>query len=218
MKFDVSSLLREIALTETYQRSSRLPPGIDPASVPVDRFAVAELKPLSPEQLAWSLMTSAGWVAAYEQSARAAIDGDPRLAELLALDPERAAKRAEMEEVYVHSALAGNCGPFVTLFAGAAGQAATNFQATVHQALFLSNGDQVRALLQPGGYLVGRAAAADMHQAADELYLAAYARRPDREEALAVAAYLAARPDDRAVAVQELVWSMWMSPEFRFNH
>jgi hypothetical protein len=218
MKFDVRGLLREIALSQTYQRSSRLPAGVDPASVPGDRFAVADLKPLSPEQLAWSLMTSAGWVSAYEQSARASLDADPRLAELLALDPRRAAERAEMEEVQVYNSLQGNCAAFVSLFAGAPGQAASTFQATVHQALFLANGDPIRALLQPGGYLVGQVAAVDNHLAAEELYLAVYARRPEREEALETAAYLAARPNDRTVAIQELVWGMWMSPEFRFNH
>ncbi|MCA9102003.1 MAG: DUF1549 domain-containing protein, partial [Planctomycetales bacterium] len=44
--FDVKWYLRELALSQTYQRSSLLPEGIDPASPPAeDRYAVAILRP-----------------------------------------------------------------------------------------------------------------------------------------------------------------------------
>ena len=51
-KFDVKWLLREIALSKTYQRSSEVPAGAK--DLAPDRFAVAPLKPLSPEQLAYA--------------------------------------------------------------------------------------------------------------------------------------------------------------------
>ena len=53
-KFDVKWLLREIALSKTYQRSSELRAGVQ--SVSPSKFAVAQLKPLSPEQLAYAIM------------------------------------------------------------------------------------------------------------------------------------------------------------------
>ena len=43
-------LLREIALSDAYQRSSEVPTTLE--NVPEDRYLVAILKPLSPEQLA----------------------------------------------------------------------------------------------------------------------------------------------------------------------
>ncbi len=59
--YDLRFLLRELALTNTYQRSSRCPQGAE--GVNEDRFAVALLKPLSPEQLAWSMMQATGLTA-----------------------------------------------------------------------------------------------------------------------------------------------------------
>lgn len=56
-KFDVRALLRELALSHTYQRASRSAAAV---TVGPERFASAALKPLAPEQLAWSLMTATG--------------------------------------------------------------------------------------------------------------------------------------------------------------
>src|SRR5207237_1043850 len=59
-KFDMRYFLHELALSQTYQRSSELPAGTkegEPA-----RFTAANLKPLTPEQLAWSLMQASGQV------------------------------------------------------------------------------------------------------------------------------------------------------------
>lgn len=56
--FDVKWLLREVALSATYQRSSEVPAGL--SEVPADRYLVAALKPLSPEQLAFAVAQAAG--------------------------------------------------------------------------------------------------------------------------------------------------------------
>jgi hypothetical protein len=57
--FDMKWLLRELALTETYQRTSVLPAGLTPEP-PVDRYVVALEKPLSAEQLAASAWLATG--------------------------------------------------------------------------------------------------------------------------------------------------------------
>jgi hypothetical protein len=57
-KFDVRNLLREIALSKTYQRSSEPPAGVK--DLPAKSLRAARLKPLSPEQLAWALMQATG--------------------------------------------------------------------------------------------------------------------------------------------------------------
>ena len=57
-RFDVKWLLREIALSKTYQRSSEVPAAL--ADAPADRYLVAPLKPLAPEQLAFAVVQAAG--------------------------------------------------------------------------------------------------------------------------------------------------------------
>ncbi len=57
-KFDVKWLLREIALSETYQRSSFLPEGVE--KVPPESFRTAVEKRLSAEQLLASVLEATG--------------------------------------------------------------------------------------------------------------------------------------------------------------
>src|SRR5207302_9877111 len=57
-QFDLRWFLRELALSQTYQRSSR--PSADGHEADPASFTVASLKPLSPEQLAWSVMQATG--------------------------------------------------------------------------------------------------------------------------------------------------------------
>ena len=58
MGFDVKQMLRELTRSRVYQLSSELPEGV--TELPEDRFAARRLKPLSPEQLAWSIMQASG--------------------------------------------------------------------------------------------------------------------------------------------------------------
>ncbi len=55
---DVKWLVRQIALSDTYQRSSEVPATL--TEVPPDRYLVATLKPLSPEQLAFAISQAGG--------------------------------------------------------------------------------------------------------------------------------------------------------------
>src|SRR5262249_31141820 len=119
MNFDVRAFLRELALSQTYQRASAPPPGVK--DVPPALFAVMALKPLSPEQLAWGTMQATGLTDAERQALK---------------PPDEAALSAK---------LAKNVPSFVTVFGGPRGQPESpTFQATVDQALFLANGGQVR--------------------------------------------------------------------------
>lgn len=62
-RYDVKHLVRKLVRTEAYQRSSLLPPGAGKA-VPPESYRVALARPLSPEQLAWSLRLATGKVEA----------------------------------------------------------------------------------------------------------------------------------------------------------
>jgi hypothetical protein len=194
-KFDVRHFLREIALSATYQRSSELPAGAK--ELPVQSLATAHLKPLSPEQLAWSLMQATGLT-----------------------DAERKALGKGATEAALHGRLARNVGPFAATFGGKPGQSQAGFEATLDQALFLSNGQQVRGWLAPRpGNLTDRLTRLKEPAAvADELYLSVLTRLPDADERKEVADCLKGRTADRTAALQELAWALIASAEFRFNH
>ncbi|MGE0610106.1 MAG: DUF1549 domain-containing protein [Pirellulales bacterium] len=218
--YDLRALLREIALSETYQRSSELPEGFDEASIPPRAFAVAKLKPLSPEQLAWSALQAVGHVEAYRSSFLNQVAADSRLAELYAADDRRAVLHDEMAESFTFNILHGYGQQFASLFAGAPGPGSSDSQATVHQALFIANGNLVSGLLgaTPSSLSGTLAKASDTHVLAEDLYLSILCRLPSREEELEIADYLADRTTDRPAALQELVWALLASGEFRFNH
>jgi hypothetical protein len=97
---------------------------------------------------------------------------------------------------------------------------ATDFQTSVNQALWIGNSPDVAGSLKPGGEnLAARLLAlADDESIANEAFVAVFSRLPGADEKADVAAALAGRADDRAVAIAELLWAMLASNEFRFNH
>ncbi len=195
LKFGVKAFLKQIALSQTYQRSSRLPKGVE--EVAPQAFAAAALRPLSPEQLAWAMMQASGLTEA-----------------------ERKALGKNATEAALHARLAGNVALFIKVFGGPAGQPDEGFEATLHQTLFLKNGAQLRGWLtpRPGNLTERLTRLADPAAVAEELYLSVLTRYHSGEERQEVADYLAGRREDRAAALQELVWALLTSAEFRFNH
>ncbi len=148
MRYDIKAFLRELALTRVYQRSSEPPAGASPGDdgAGASTFVVASLKPLTPEQLAWSVMQGLGLVAQTRLQVEEKLDGhDPKMRAILQTDARRRALRVTMIEEAVHDQLQGNVAAFVRQFAAAAGQPQDATEPTVHQALFLSNGRQIQA-------------------------------------------------------------------------
>jgi hypothetical protein len=195
-QFNIRWLLRELALSQTYQRSAELPPGMKEPRA--DSFAVAQLKPLTPEQLAWSLMQATGLT-----------------------DAQRKALGAKATADAIYGRLAGNVTTFATLFGGAPGQPADpGFQATLDQTLFVSNGTLLRTWLVPQvGNLTDRLGhLKEADAVAEELYLSILTRPPSAQEKQETVDYLSQRSADRAAALQELTWALLASAEFRFNH
>jgi hypothetical protein len=179
------------------------------------RCAVATLKHLTPEQLAWSMMQASGALA----RERAAVEAEWNKNHPT---PDAAAQEArprEIEQAF-NDKMKAAATAFVSLFAAAPGQPQQDFQATVDQALFLANGGPLRSWIAPAdGNLTDRLAKiADPREAANELYLTVLSRAPSDAESGEVAGYLANRTADRAAAAQELVWALFCSTEFRFNH
>jgi hypothetical protein len=186
---DVKWLLREIALSKTYQRSSAAP-----ADAPPDRYLAAALKPLTAEQLAYAVAQATG-----------PVDAPKRGLARLAAEAARDARSAPLLV------------SFRRTFGGASGEPADGSEATLDQSLFLKHGATVRGLIAPkAGNLTDRIGKlTDGGAAADELFLSVLGRPPTAEERNDVAELLAG-PDRSAAA--EAVWALVASAEFRFNH
>jgi Protein of unknown function (DUF1549)/Protein of unknown function (DUF1553) len=181
-------------------------------------FAIGSLKPLSPEQLAWSLMQATGVVDAQRAAAAAELAKQKQSDTALPPAKQRIEREALLEKT-VYDKLAGNVATFVSVF-GQPAASLRDFQATVQQALFLTNGGTVNAWIAPrAGNLADRLLkVSDTAALADELYLSVLSRRADDAERTLVTEYLSAPGVDRKAAVQELIWSLVSSNEFRFNH
>lgn len=191
-KFDVKWLLREIALSQTYQRSSEAPA----ADLPASRFLVAQLKPLSPEQLAYAMMQATGFT-----------------------DAERLALGKNATDAALNARLAGNVAPFRNMFGTRPGEPEEGFVATLDQTLFLKHGAVVRNLIaaRPGNLLDRLSKLSDPAAVADELFLSVFTRPPTADEKQDVAAALRGA-SNRPAVLAEVIWALLASSEFRFNH
>jgi hypothetical protein len=220
-KYDLREFLRELALTRAYARSSEPPPDASEDSLAPERYAVASLRPLSPEQLAWSTMQATGIVAAYRANAQADLLGrDPRLQAIVQLDQARERLGRELIEKRVHDQLTPSVQTFVRIFGKPAGQPQEGGDATVQQALFLANGGTLSGWLENKPHLlIGQLLALnDPDASADRLYLSILTRRPTADERAEFRQVLETHKDQKARALQDLAWALLTSSEFRFNH
>ncbi len=218
--FDLRDFLRQLALSRTYQRSS-LPPKTLPAEMLApELFAVGQLKPLRAEQLAWSVMEATGTSTTTREALRSRFLRDPKMRDIFQLDAKRAVLLDRMVQQELARRMDGNVKVFVREFAPPSGEPQDQFHATAGQALFMNNGNLIRAWLVPrSANLTGRLLKIkDTDKLAEELYLSVLTRRPDPGERQAVAEYLKGREKDRAAAIQEMAWALLCSVEFRFNH
>ncbi len=183
-------------------------------------FEVAVLEQLTPEQLAMSTMQVVGLVDRYRAAAEAELNKKTPLKPEEQKDPKKLAERAKQIENETYKKLQGTIKRFVQLFAAAPGQPQHDFFASVEQALFYRNGGEIRGWLAPSGdNLTQRMIKLEDPAAiAEEAYLSVLTRRPTGEEAASVAGYLASRPKEKNVVVQEIVWALLSSAEFRFHH
>ena len=211
--YDVRGLLRELALSAAYQRSSLIPEGVTPESLPVDSYAVATMKGLSPEQLFESaLMATQANAVLEEQIDRAIADeeataegGEPIAEQIAALRQQKRTDRVAQ---------------FVAVFGGVPGQPEGEFSSSLPQALFLANSETVSAWVAPQrGNLADRLVALDRPaDVADTLFLTVLTRLPVPDERQLVKERVDAVGDGRKSAITALVWSLLASSEFRLNH
>lgn len=189
-KFDLRWLLRELALSKTYQRSSAAATPVGPRT-----FLAMSLKPLSPEVLAVSLHEATG------------------ITEI-----QRQALGKTNTEAALYQRVSRNVAPLIQTFAGEAGKPQL-FEPTLDHALFFSNSPVLRGwLTMQGENLLVRLSKLKDEQVAEEAYLSVLTRLPSAEDKQDVMNYLKAPNKNRTTALQEVVWALLTSAEFRFNH
>lgn len=212
MKFDVKAFLRELAMSDAYQRSSVLPAGSQEPGV--DSFLVANSKRISAEQFTWSVLTALGEL---ERVSKTEVKPATAPAvKLVGLEAKRAAKEAEKNKPVT---LAEARKRFVVAFAAPMGEAEVEPAASLAGALFVSNSEMILDWLKPRpGNLVGRLEQLKDDAVAEELYLSVLTRRPDAGERAEVEAYLKKHAGRRAGAMGELAWALLASTEFFVNH
>jgi hypothetical protein len=183
-------------------------------------FTLAALKPLTPEQLCWTVFRVTGVYDNYWRNEVAELDKAKPMTEDQKNDPAQVAARDAELEQKTYDKLKGNIGTFVTFYGAAAGQPQGDFFSTADQALFAANGGSINSWVAPSGDNVTARVVKqeDPKAAAEELYLAVLTRLPNESEIAEVATHLTNQQENKPAAAQELVWALLNSAEFRFNH
>jgi hypothetical protein len=184
------------------------------------QLVVSSLTPLTPEQLAWSLMEVTGVM---ENQIQAELNELNKTEPLTAEQEDQTdlvTKRRHQAEKKAREKLLGSVNVFVSLFGHGAGQPQDGFFATVDQSLFFANAGTVQGWIAQGGNsLYQRLLKTEQAESfADELYLSVYCRPPSQDELTLVTDYLNRDGVDRATTARELIWALVTSSEFRFNH
>jgi hypothetical protein len=191
-EYDIRWLLRELALTEIYQLSSRLPEGV--ASLPAEKFRVGVQRRLSAEQLLWSTLRATG--------------NSPDEVPLETVEAEE-----DDNEDFV-----GLRERFQQALANDSKDPEHDFAPSLKGALFMMNDEEVLKLLDAGeGSIVPRLAAQPSNEeVTEQLFLQIFSRLPDAAEQKETVDFLAGA--DRRQAIKDLAWGMLTSTEFVVNH
>lgn len=187
--YDLRRLIRGIVTSKAWQRDSRWKSDTRP---PRNLFAVAHPRPLTPRQYAMSLRFTA-----MEPAYLAPGKVKPGEIEQRIAGTERSASGYERWFE----------------------RPGEDFQVSVDEALFLSNGNDVQSQLLDGSGLVKSMEA--LPGAAERIRLAGKAiwqRELSEEEISLLASYLEVRSNQPQAGLRQMVWAMLSSAEFRFNH
>lgn len=182
-----------------------------------ESFASAELAPLLPEQLCWSVMRATGFLEQQRTQAAAEWDQKNKLSDADKANPQKQAERTAAIEKALREKLRPHENQYVRSFGGAAGQPQTEFFATPEQALYFENAGSLRSW----AHLLSTRVSAlpDPRATAEELYLSTLTRLPAETEISELSSILAGRPPDKkADALTDAAWALITSNEFRFRH
>ena len=201
--FNIQWFLKEIALSETYQRSSMVTKS---DTVPEDRFLVGIEKRLSAEQLFWSVLIATGEVDRHWKE-----------------DPSKPSALSEI--VNGNEQLKELQGLFVKTFANPPKVPEVEFAPSVKGALFLMNDPRLLRLLErkPGNLIDRLCSISDEEQMIEELFLTVLSRPPTKDDVTDISNYLKeAGSDDtdekKAISLGQIIWALLSTTEFCLNH
>ena len=180
------------------------------------RLIMRRLKPLSPEQIAGATISALRLDQLYRSSAESDWKKSNKDVELNREDPQHQSQL----KAFFDKRVAQVRDTFISLYAAPAGAPQDVFSATADQALFLANDSRVQSWLTPAeGTLVKHLIDLEsVDEITRSMFLGILCRPPTDNEINASKNHLATRNDDRSKAIQEMVWGLISSAEFRFNH
>ena len=185
----------------------------------VNHFVISDLRALSPEQLANAMMESLGVTAVYRRGVIAELDKAKPLTDADKNDSATMIQREREISEGVEAKIAAIRNEFVTLYGAGAGQVQTDFFSTIDQALYITNGSRVTGWVASNSYLVGGLLKLeDSAQIAEDLYISVLSRKPSGAEIQRVQEFLESVGNQKSQALQDMVWALLASAEFRFNH
>ncbi len=204
--FDVKWLQKEIALSTAYQRSSRLPDGLEAS--PPESFLVGIERRLSAEQVMSSILAATGQKDMIPAETPEKSEGESDEVE----SPESASNELpSLPEIRT---------AFLAALANDAREPEESVTSTVKGALFWRNSDIVQRLVdrRPGNVLDRLVVTDDVAALVDELFLTVLSRHPNQDEQATVTAFIASRPDEKELVTQDAMWALLTSVEFYVNH
>lgn len=223
--FNIRWMLRELAMTETYQRTSVLADFDNPP--PRASYAVGIEKRLSAEQIFWSALIATGEFDVERpaptveeepdtESSETATDAESNEAEPVPEIVSTAYERAidESEELAALQQL------FLKAFANPPKEPEIDFEPTVKAALFVMHDEKFLSLVAARkGNLIDRLSRIEDSRAlVDELFVNVLSRTPTDDDRTDIVAFLKANSDDRTHAIGQIVWALLASTEFCVNH
>lgn len=189
--YDLRRLIRGIALSQAYARSSEWT--MDETPPAASTYAVAATKALTPRQLAASLLV-----------AIRSPDNWPSPEDSAAWNKQR---------IDLENQADGWSREFE--------QPGENFQVAVDEALFFSNNDRImNDLLRDGGdRIVGKLKSIeDVSESIEQLWITVLNRKPSDEELQTATTWMQRESIERLDALRSLTWALLAGPELRFNH
>jgi hypothetical protein len=205
--FDVKWLLREIALSKSYQRSSRLP--AKAKSVEASSYRTAHPKALTPKQLLNAVLKATGNLEkVYAMKANPNAEKFDRKGYFTGTNLDLPPSLDEIRAVFVQT------------YGKPPGEAEVDFMPGLNKSLFLMNDKLIIHWLKPHkGNLIERLTKLKAPEAiAEKLYLSVLARLPEEVEKATVADYLQQNEKRHNAALGDLAWALLNSAEFRLNH
>lgn len=224
--FNIRWLLRELALTETYQRTSQL--NADQDNPSPESYAIGLEKRLNAEQVFWSMLVATGELTYQASRPPEPVEQDEATEVEAAAVPEEPEEppREPLKLTMIENVQAGSSELtelrelFLVTYANTPKEPEVEFNPTVKAALFLMHEEKVLDLLKPrSGNLTDRLSKVESPSTlADKLFMAILSRSPSDEDRSTVTEFLEKNAEHRTEAISQLVWSLLASTEFCLNH